>query len=88
MDRRDARKLAKLFKAGLLTVVHPPNEREEALRDLMRAREDAKKDLKRSVHISAGVSPPFPQEALGEPQTPVLQARRLALQEKSRDPDM
>lgn len=49
-DRRDARKLASLFKAGLLTVVHPPNEAEEALRDLMRAREDAKKDLLSARH--------------------------------------
>ena len=49
-DRRDARKLASLFKAGLLTVVHPPNEAEEALRDLMRAREDAQKDLLSARH--------------------------------------
>lgn len=49
-DRRDARKLATLFRAGLLTVVHPPNEAEEALRDLMRAREDAKKDLMSARH--------------------------------------
>ena len=37
-DKRDARKLATLFKGGLLRVVHPPNESEEASRDLMRAR--------------------------------------------------
>lgn len=49
-DRRDARKLAKLFKAGLLTVVNPPNEEQEALRDLMRSREDAKKDLMSARH--------------------------------------
>ena len=49
-DKRDARKLATLFKGGLLTVVHPPNESEEALRDLMRAREDAKKDLMSARH--------------------------------------
>jgi transposase len=49
-DRRDACKLASLFKADLLTIVHPPNEREEALRDLMRAREDAKKDLLSARH--------------------------------------
>ena len=44
-DRRDARKLAKLLRGGLLTFVHPPNEHDEALRDLMRAREDVKKEL-------------------------------------------
>ncbi len=49
-DRRDAQKLASLFKAELLTIVHPPNETEEALRDLMRAREDAKKDLLSARH--------------------------------------
>lgn len=49
-DRRDARNLAGLLKAGLLTVVHPPNEADEALRDLMRAREDAKKDLLSARH--------------------------------------
>lgn len=49
-DRRDACKLAALLQAGLLTVVHPPNEADEALRDLMRAREDAKKDLLSARH--------------------------------------
>jgi transposase len=49
-DRRDARKLATLLKAGLLTFVHPPNEAEEALRDLVRSREDAKKDLMSARH--------------------------------------
>jgi transposase len=49
-DRRDAAKLAALAKGGLLTVVHPPSEAEEALRDLMRAREDAKKDLLSARH--------------------------------------
>ena len=44
-DRRDAKKLATLLKGELLTFVHPPNEADEALRDLMRAREDAKKAL-------------------------------------------
>jgi transposase len=49
-DRRDARKLATLYKGGLLTIVEPPNERQEALRDLMRAREDASKDLMAARH--------------------------------------
>ncbi len=49
-DRRDASKLASLLRAGLLTEVHPPTESEEALRDLMRAREDAKKDLMAARH--------------------------------------
>lgn len=32
-DRRDARKLAELLRAGLLTEVKPPAEEEEAIRD-------------------------------------------------------
>jgi transposase len=49
-DRRDARKLAELFRAGLLTEVHPPTCAEEALRDLCRCREDARVDLLRARH--------------------------------------
>jgi transposase len=49
-DRRDARKLAELFRAGLLTAVHPPTEADEAVRDLCRAREDAQQDLVRNRH--------------------------------------
>ena len=49
-DRRDARKLAELFRAGLLTEVHPPSPEDEAVRDLCRAREDAHEDLVRCRH--------------------------------------
>jgi transposase len=49
-DRRDARKLAELFRAGLLTEVQPPTPEEEAVRDLCRARDDAREDLQRSRH--------------------------------------
>ena len=41
-DRRDARKLAELHRAGLLTVVQAPTPAEEAVRDLCRARDDAR----------------------------------------------
>jgi len=47
-DRRDARKLAELQRANLLTVVHPPTTDEESMRDLCRCREDAQEDLTRS----------------------------------------
>jgi transposase len=47
-DRRDARKLAELLRAGLLTEVHAPSEDEEAVRDLTRARDDAQRDLTRA----------------------------------------
>jgi len=49
-DRRDARKLAELLRAGLLTEVHAPTPEQEAVRDLCRAREDAKQDLLRCRH--------------------------------------
>ena len=49
-DRRDARKLAELFRAGLLTEVRPPTPDEEAVRDLCRARDDVREDLQRSRH--------------------------------------
>jgi len=49
-DRRDARKLAGLFRAGELVEVLPPTPEEEALRDLCRARGDARDDLLRSRH--------------------------------------
>src|SRR5262245_24324837 len=37
-DKRDARKLATLLRAGLLTAVRPPTPAEEAARDLRPAR--------------------------------------------------
>lgn len=49
-DRRDARKLALLFRACTLTEVHPPTPEQEAVRDLCRCREDAKQDLLRARH--------------------------------------
>lgn len=49
-DRRDARKLAEMMRAGLLTEVRPPTPEQEAVRDLCRAREDAKEDLLRCRH--------------------------------------
>jgi transposase len=49
-NRRDARKLAELLRAGLLTEVRPPTLAEEAVRDLCRARDDAREDLQRCRH--------------------------------------
>jgi transposase len=49
-DRRDARKLAELLRAGLLTAVRPPTPSEEAARDLCRGREDVREDLLRARH--------------------------------------
>jgi transposase len=49
-NRRDARKLAELGRAGLLTAVQPPTPEDEAVRDLARARDDAREDLQRCRH--------------------------------------
>jgi len=49
-NRRDARKLVELGRAGLLTVVQPPTPTDEAVRDLARARDDAREDLQRCRH--------------------------------------
>lgn len=49
-DKRDAKKLAELLRANLLTEVQPPTPEEESLRDLCRCREDAKEDQMRSRH--------------------------------------
>ena len=49
-DRRDARKLARSYRAGDLTAVWVPDAAHEALRDLVRAREAAKKDQLRARH--------------------------------------
>jgi len=40
-DRRDALKLARLARAGELTPIYVPDESDEAMRDLVRTREDA-----------------------------------------------
>jgi len=49
-DRRDAIKLARCLRAGELTKVWVPDPAHEALRDLVRAREAAKKDQLRARH--------------------------------------
>jgi transposase len=49
-DRRDARKLAALHASGLLTAIFVPSPELEALRDLVRAREDARLDRMRARH--------------------------------------
>jgi transposase len=40
-DRRDADQLARLYRAGELTAIHVPDQEDEAIRDLVRARTSA-----------------------------------------------
>jgi len=49
-DRRDAEKLARCHRAGELTAVWVPTAEQEALRDLVRAREAAKRDQLKARH--------------------------------------
>ena len=42
-DRRDARRLARLYRSGELTFVQPPTPEQEGLRDLVRCRDDLRR---------------------------------------------
>jgi transposase len=53
-DKRDARTLARLLRAGELTAVYIPEPTDEAIRDLCRARTDAVDDARRSRHRLKG----------------------------------
>src|SRR4051794_34644848 len=47
-DRRDAKRLVRLFAAGELSFAFVPSEEDERFRDLVRCIDDARKDLMRS----------------------------------------
>lgn len=47
-DRRDARNLARLFRAGELTFIHIPDSQDEAIRDVIRLRESAVRDQRQA----------------------------------------
>jgi transposase len=49
-DKRDARMLCRLFRAGELTPVRIPGPDEEIVRDVIRAREDLTEDILRARH--------------------------------------
>jgi transposase len=63
-DQRDAIQLARLLRSGDLTPVGVPDEAHEALRDLVRARDDARTDGLRAKHhlskflLRQGISAP------------------------------
>src|SRR5207245_2924377 len=48
--RRDAAQLVRLFRAGELTAIHVLDESEEAVRDLVRCRDDIRRDVLRWRH--------------------------------------
>jgi transposase len=49
-DRRDSEKLAHFLRSGDLTPVNVPDDKTESIRDLERARDDAKQDETRARH--------------------------------------
>ena len=49
-DRRDAMKLARLARSGDLAVVRVPGPADEAVRDLVRAREDSVREQRNARH--------------------------------------
>ena len=51
-DKRDARKLARLLRAGELTAIYIPEPTDEAICDLCRARSDAVDDRSRGCGIT------------------------------------
>jgi len=53
-DRRDADQLARLFRAGELTPIHVPDQEDEAIRDLVRARTAAMRDQRQARHRLKG----------------------------------
>jgi transposase len=62
-DRRDAMKLARLARAGELSPVYVPDERDQAMRDLVRTREDAvamQRQARQRQRRSSSVGVPIP----------------------------
>jgi transposase len=49
-DRRDAKKLVRLYRAGELVFVQPPSPEQEGLRDLVRCRDDLRRSRTAARH--------------------------------------
>lgn len=52
-DRRDAKRLVRLYRAGELSFVEPPSPEQEGLRDLVRCREDLRRARTAARHRAA-----------------------------------
>jgi len=82
-DRRDALRLAQAYRSGDLVAVSVPDAAHEALRDLVRAREAAKKDETRAKHrlskflLRYGCRPDTPSRAWSHPWWAWLKKVRL-----------
>jgi transposase len=64
-DRRDAEKLARCHRAGELMSVWVPDAAQEALRDLLRTRQAAKKDQLKARHRLGKFLPRHGRRAAG-----------------------
>ena len=64
-NRRDAEKLARCYRSGDLTPVWVPDAEHEALRDLVRAREAAKKDSSGPAPVGEVPAPAGPESGGG-----------------------
>lgn len=82
-DRIDARNLARLHRAGELTAVRVPTETEEAVRDLVRLREDIKAERRRAIQrlksflLRRGCRYPGRAEGWSQPYENWLRSLRL-----------
>lgn len=89
-DRRDAIKLARFLRSGDLTAVFVPDEHCQALRDLLRCRQDAKQDQRRARNrltkflLREGLSPPQPAKPFSLPFQRWLRALSLPILAKQR----
>ncbi len=83
-DRLDAEKLARCYRSGDLTAVWVPSDAHEALRDLVRAREAAKKDQLRARHrlskflLRRGIRPSEKMRPWGERHLKWVKSLRFA----------
>lgn len=81
---RDALKLARLYRAGELVPVWVPDEAQEAMRDLVRAREDTIEDRLRKRHqlgkflLRLELRPPEKMRAWGSKHRRWLEGLKLA----------
>jgi len=68
-DRRDSEALARLHRAGELTAVWVPDEKQEAMRGLTRVREDMKHLERQSKQrLNAFFAAPWPPLRVGQEQ--------------------
>ncbi len=88
-DRRDAMKLARLTRSNDLAIVRVPGPADEAVRDLVRARDDAVREQRNARHRLKALllrnGTPYEEQGRGgrAPRT-----RRLRLDHRARSADL